>query len=110
MTSVKFLIEDKVLVGFELSGHCSKSSDDVLGKIVCAAVSSAAYLTANTVTEIIGDKAEVFEADAKMRFKVLNPSTSSVAVLEGLKLHLQELSYQYSNNIIIYGGAKNVKD
>ena len=110
MTSVKFLIENKVLVGFELNGHCSTDSDDVLGKIVCAAVSSAAYLTANTITEIIGDKAEVLEADAKMRFKVINPTASSVSVLDGLKLHLQELSYQYSNNIIIYGGAKNVKD
>ena len=56
MTSVKFLADGKGLYGFEISGHSSKNSDDEIGKIVCAAVSSAAYMAANTVIEIIGDR------------------------------------------------------
>ncbi len=110
MTSVKFLADKNGLYGFEISGHSSKSSDDTAGKIVCAAVSSAAYMAANTVTEIIGDKAETQISDAKMLFSVKNPCDASKKVLEGLNLHLTELSSQYSNNIKIYGGAKNVKD
>ena len=110
MTSVKFLADEKGLYGFKISGHSSMNCDDEIGRIVCAAVSSAAYMSANTITEIIGDKADAKVSDAEMEVVVFNPSEKSKAVLEGLKLHLQELSNQYSNNIRIYGGAKHVKD
>ncbi len=106
MTSVKFLVEENRLLGFEISGHCSYDSDDEIGKIVCSAVSSAAYMTANTITEIIGDEADIKVSEAKMFLKTHNPSPDTVKVLKGLKLHLTELSNQYSNNIKIYGGAK----
>ena len=110
MTDVKFLADGKKIFGYEVSGHCSKNSDDEIGKIVCAAVSSAVFMTANTITEIIGDEVETFVDDALMRLAVKNPSQETVKVLQGLKLHLIELSDQYSNNIRIYGGAKHVKD
>ena len=110
MTSVKFLADEKGLYGFEISGHSSKDCDDEIGKIVCAAVSSAAYMAANTITEVIGDRADAQVDDAVMNFYVSGPDEKSIAVLEGLKLHLKELSNQYSNNIRIYGGAKHVKD
>ena len=106
MTSVKFLADTKCIYGFEISGHCSKDSDDETGKIVCAAVSSAAYMAVNTITDIIGDKADIKLDDALMKFQVSSPSQESIKILEGLKLHLTELSGQYSNNIKIYGGAK----
>ena len=110
MTSVKFLADCKGIYGFEISGHSSTDGDDTVGKTVCAAVSSAAYMAANTITEIIGDEADAKVPEAKMFFYVKNPSDASKKVLEGLKLHLTELSDQYSNNIKIYGGAKHVKD
>jgi uncharacterized protein YsxB (DUF464 family) len=110
MTGVKFLADGKGLYGFEISGHSSRDCDDSAGKIVCAAVSSAAFMAANTITEVIGDKADAFVSDAKMVLKCENPSECSVKMLEGLKLHLTELAEQYSNNIKIFGGAKNVKD
>ena len=106
MTSVKFFAEENLIVGFEISGHSSVDCDDEVGKIVCSAVSSAAYMTANTITEIIGDKADIEVSEAKMFLKLKNPSDYSVKVLEGLRLHLNELSNEYSNNIKIYGGAK----
>ena len=106
MTSVKFLVDGKGIYGFCVNGHSSKNSGDEIGKIVCAAVSSACYMAANTITEIIGDKANAVVDDALMEFEVLNPTDCSVKVLEGLKLHLEELSDQYSNNITIFGGAK----
>ena len=110
MTSVKFLADKNSLVGFEISGHCSVDSDDEIGKIVCAAVSSAAYMAANTIIEIIGDCCEADIDDAKMCLVVKNPSERSITVLEGLKLHLKELSNQYGNNIKFYGGVDHVKD
>ena len=49
--------------GFRVSGHTG-----VRGKsIVCAAVSSACYMAANTITEIIGAAADVSEDDGYMR-------------------------------------------
>ena len=110
MTSVKFLADGKNLYGFEISGHSSFNCDDETGKIVCSAVSSAAYMTANTITEIIGDSADVKVDDALMYFKVNSPSDATVKVLKGLRLHLLELSGQYSSNIKIIGGANHVKD
>ena len=109
MTSVKFLA-DKKLFGFEISGHSTVNCDDEVGKTVCAAVSSAAYMTANTITEIIGDKADAKVFDGKMYFAVKNPSDAAIMILEGLKLHLTELSMQYSNNIKILEVQKNVED
>ena len=110
MTSVKFLADSKGIYGFEISGHSTVDCDDEVGKTVCAAVSSAAYMTANTITEIVGDRADAKVSDGKMFFAVKNPSNAAIMVLEGLKLHLTELSMQYSNNIKILEVQKNVKD
>ena len=109
MTGVKFLTDAKGVYGFCVKGHSSKDCDDEFGKIVCSAVSSAVYMAANTVTDVIGDKAEITEKDGLFDFKAVSPCDSTYAVLNGLKLHLTELSEQYSNNITINGGAKYVK-
>ena len=102
MTSVKFLSKDERLFGFEIKGHSSSDCDDFEGKIVCAAVSSAAYMTANTITEIIGSECDITVDDALMRVKVINPNLNTKVILDGLKLHLTELSKQYSKRIRIY--------
>lgn len=101
MTKVKFYADKIGLIGFEISGHSSFDCDDVNGKIVCSAVSSAAYMAANTIEEIVGDKCEAIVDDALMNVKILNPSDTSRKVLKGLKLHLTELSKQYSDRIVI---------
>ena len=101
MTKAKFLLYDGAVCGFCLEGHSTENARDDEGRAVCAAVSSAAYMAANTVTEVIGDKAVVEVVDGKMLFKVENPSKCTVAVIEGLKLHLTELSKQYGKRLII---------
>ena len=75
MTKVKFFADEKGLCGFEIKGHSSKNCDDELGKIVCAAVSSAAYMAANTVTEIIGDKAAAEYRTAPCALRLQTPAT-----------------------------------
>ena len=101
MTRVKFLLKDEVLTGYDIIGHSSDDANDDAGKIVCAAVSSAAYMTANTITEIIGDSCDINVDNAKMYVNVKNPSQKTVTILEGLRLHLTELSKQYSKRIKI---------
>ncbi len=101
MTRVKFLSNDESLYGFEIRGHSSVDCNDDEGKLVCAAVSSAAYMTANTITEIIGDKCLIDVDDALMHIEVVDPGQRTLTVLEGLKLHLTELSKQYSKRIKI---------
>ena len=51
--------------------------------------------------EVIGEKADVDIADAKMELRLANPSTATDIVLKGFKLHIEQLAEQYSNNIKI---------
>lgn len=71
--------------------------------IVCAAVSSAAYMAANTVTEVQKLPAEAIAEDAKLRL-LLEPGQEEAAapVLAGLRLHLKMLSQQYPKAIKVY--------
>ena len=111
MTSVTFLVKENRLCGFEVTGHSSKNESDLEGKLVCSAVSSAVYLAANTIGEIIGDEYDAWVDDALMRINVKKPSDATVTVLKGLSLHLSELAKQYSKRIkIINGGVNDVKD
>jgi len=55
MTRIKFFESGGVITGFELEGHAGAG---LYGNdIVCAALSSAVLMAANTITEIIGAKA-----------------------------------------------------
>ena len=87
--------------GFRISGHSTENAEDDRGRALCAAVSSAAYMAANTITEVIGDKAETRVGDGEMLLEVKKPSDKTVAVLSGLKLHLSELSKQYGKRLIV---------
>ncbi len=101
MTVVRFFNAGKTIIGFSAIGHSTQNCDDEKGRLLCSAVSSAAYMAANTITEIVGDKAEIEVDDGKMILKVKNPSDKTVAVLEGFKLHIEQLTQDYSNSIRI---------
>lgn len=98
MIKVKFFIECELLTGFEVSGHSgsNQSGED----IICAAVSSAAYMAANTITEIIGDDADIKVKDGFLSL-LTNKSSESQAILKGLQLHLTSLAQDYPENIKI---------
>ena len=101
MTKIAFLSDAAGICGFEVAGHSSNDCDDLEGKLVCSAVSSAAYMAANTVAEIIGDRCDVEVSDGFMKILVRNPSAQTRAVLEGFRLHISELSKQYSKRLKI---------
>ena len=84
-----FTAKDGGLNGFQIKGHSGSAASGE--DIVCAAVSSAAYLTANTITEIL---------HAEMALRLPKKSVSQCGdLLAGLKLHLLSLEEQYPENI-----------
>lgn len=102
MTRCRFLTREGVLTGFAIGGHTGFAA---LGSdVVCAAVSSAALMTANTITEVCRVRADIEEGDG--RLKVLLPPGADVRgadrcrdVLEGFRLHMTELARQYPRNV-----------
>lgn len=87
------------LLGFQIKGHAGaaeKGSD-----VVCAAVSSAAYMTANTITEILhADAMADVDEDGEMFLRISKKDAPNCSdLLAGFKLHLQALEEQYPENI-----------
>jgi uncharacterized protein YsxB (DUF464 family) len=98
MISAKLLTRNGTLCGFDISGHSGSAARG--SDIVCAAVSSAAYMAANTLTEVCGCHAEIYEADGALRVTVSDPEQAQI-VLKGLEIHLQGLVAQYPKFIKI---------
>ena len=102
MTEIRFLKDNGSITGFEIKGHSTVSAEDTEGKIVCSAVSSAAYLVANTLSEIV--KAEILAdvSDGYMEIKLKSKISQSQVILEGFYLHASELANQYRNHVKVY--------
>lgn len=99
MISTVFRLHNNSLVGFTVKGHsgtAERGSD-----IVCAAVSSAAYMTVNTLTEIVKTQTEIDVKDGFLHCTVVNGNDSARVVLEGFRLHMEQLCEQYPNAIKI---------
>ena len=99
MTKAAFWCREGTIRGFTLEGHCG----GVHGTdIVCAAVSSAAYLTANTVTDAYGCTAEIAEHDGHLSMK-LSPEESLLCqpILVGFYRHMEQLAEQYPRQITL---------
>lgn len=97
MIRVNFFTSGKDIVGFEISGHSGSAEEG--SDIICSAVSSAAYMAANTITEIVKCKAEADISDGYMSFYVRSDLSDAQQILEGLKLHLEALAADYPDNI-----------
>lgn len=98
MIQVRFRAVQGLLCGFCITGHAGAgpAGEDV----VCAAVSSAAYLTANTVTDILHVPAQVHVKDGRMDLRIAEEAAAHCqTVLAGLQLHLQALQDQYPERI-----------
>lgn len=97
MIKVSFFTEDKIISGFEFNGHSGYSEEG--SDIVCASVSSATYMAANTITDVIGLKADIDVNDAFMSFHLHSDLSQAQQILLGLRLHLESLAQDYPNNI-----------
>lgn len=97
MTKALFLLSGGEYTSFTVCGHSSEFS---CRDIVCAAVSSAVYLAANTITDVIGDTAAVKMKDGYFSLTLKDRFTEfSSDIIKGLMLHLFNLSKQYPENI-----------
>lgn len=97
MIQIEFFSGINGLCGFEASGHSMRanSGEDIL----CAFVSSACLMAANTVTEIIGLDADAQSEDGYLKLMILENSAAAQDILKGLRLHLTELEKDYPKNI-----------
>lgn len=97
MIKINFYKTDDMLTGFECKGH--SMSAEAGQDIVCAFVSSACFMTANTVTEVIGLDADAAATDGYMRLGINDSVDKAQDILNGMLLHLTELQKDYPENI-----------
>lgn len=90
---------DGWVAGFSIRGHADYS--EAGSDIVCAAVSSAAYLVVNTVTDAMHVAPLSLRAEEGDLFFRVDQKDEEVcrALFEGLKLHLQQLEEQYPDHL-----------
>ncbi len=85
--------------GFHIKGH----SDSVVGDdIICAAVSSAAYMTANTITDVLNCSPDLKVLDGDMYLKLETKEAYKCAdILSGFYMHIVQLQKQYKKYISV---------
>lgn len=99
MIKVDFFGTSPVL-GFNISGHSGFAEEG--SDIVCAAVSSAAYMTANTVTDVIKATPKLRVSDGQMYLKLdYSDAHKCSAVMQGFVLHMLSLQEQYKQYITV---------
>lgn len=88
-------------LGFEFKGHSGYAQNG--SDIICASVSSAAYLVANTIADVMQIEAQaVVDDDGYMKFTIQEKDAEKTKdILHGLELHIKELSRQYSKHVTI---------
>ena len=104
MTTAKFLFSDDTIVSFEVSGHSGYAEEGE--DIVCSAVSSAIYMAANTIIEIMKLNPETEVRDGYLKIQMnLDDARKSKVITDGLYLHLSQLQGQYPNNLKLERGV-----
>ena len=99
MTEVRFYSFKGKLTGFEISGHSGFGDEG--SDIVCAAISSAAYMVINTVTDIIGVNAEVEVDEAYISFSVDEKDAARISdIIKGFEMHVKALADDYKEFIV----------
>ncbi|MCM1544809.1 MAG: ribosomal-processing cysteine protease Prp [Ruminococcus sp.] len=99
MIRVKFFSLNNELSGFEISGHSGYADEG--SDIVCASVSSCAYMTANTITDVIGVEAETEIDEAYLCFTVAAKDAAKIKdVMQGFEMHMKALANDYSDCIV----------
>ncbi len=101
MIHIDFLTPEGTLslLGLRVAGHAGWGEEG--SDIVCAAVSSAAYLVVNTVTEVLAVTPLALRAEeGDLFFRIEERDEPACrTLLQGLKLHLCQLEDQYPQHI-----------
>ena len=100
MVNATFYAGERGFVCVVVSGHAAYGPDGE--DIVCAGVSSAVMLTANAITDIIGEAADVQVNEEKVGIRLpAQPSATSLVFMQALHLHLTLLQQQYPKHITV---------
>lgn len=101
MITCQFYLSDDTIVGFIVNGH--DTPDDSGISLLCAAVSSAVYLTVNAVTDVAGVSPLVLEtADGLMTLRLRQDDAEKCRLLlEGLRLHVTALAADHPKIITV---------
>jgi len=100
MIKVSFVKKDGLICGYTVEGHSGLGHEG--NDILCATVSSAAYMTVNTITDILNLKPQIKVKDGFMAIKLSSQqSVKAQDILCGFQLHLTALSEQYKENITV---------
>ena len=101
MIRCRFSGREGGLSGFCVKGHAGAGSTGT--DIVCAAVSSAVYLVANTITDVLSVPAKIRVEDGLLELSVPKRESSAECqhLFEGLRLHLEALAQQYPDHITV---------
>ncbi|MBO7178785.1 MAG: ribosomal-processing cysteine protease Prp [Clostridia bacterium] len=94
MTKATFYFDGNVPYSFLITGHSGFAEEGE--DIVCASISSAAYMVANTITEVLKVNAKIEVSDGRMKLTV-NKEQRHITkdILLGLKIHFDGLHEQY---------------
>ncbi len=100
MIDVEFFGSDGLITGFSVKGH---SDYEEIGKdIICSAVSSAAIMTANTITDVMHLKADISEKDGFLEIRLNSKNaTLSQNILEGFRFHIINLAKEYKSYLSV---------
>lgn len=87
------------LSGFAITGHSGFAEEGE--DIVCSAVSSAAYMAVNTITDVLHvTPLTLIAEDGDMRLRLERADVKAARdILSGLKMHMVNLEEQYSSYI-----------
>ena len=98
MITVEFLGADPIY-GYHITGHSDMNPEGP--EIVCAGVSSAAYMAANTVTDVLGcsPMLEVSDGDMYLKLQTESEAVRCRDILSGFRLHMRSLAEQYPKYI-----------
>ena len=112
MTRVDFFNEDGRITGFCCSGHSGYA--EAGADIICAAVSTAVTFAADTITEVLGERAKVKvnEADARITLKLpaaCEEEEAVQAVLTGMMLTLSHWRDDYPDYIEVMEVQQNAE-
>lgn len=107
MITAQFYTQAGLLAGFSLDGHAGRGEEGE--DLLCASVSSAAYMAANTITDVLHIHTHVEVGGGHMRLLLSQEEAERAqALLKGLELHLLSLAEDYPKNVKVkYGGVRN---
>ena len=97
MIKVTVFTSDNGITGFESRGHSGYADEG--SDIICAAVSSAVFMTVNTLTDIVKCQAKIDVSGGNMSFHIVTKLSEAQQILEGFKLHIEALAADYPKNI-----------